>query len=118
MALAGALVAFVASGTWAHDQHEPHANWISSLRKPDYPLSSCCGPADQYYVREYKPSRTPGIAFDAVVIGHRGSPDFSIGVPWEKIIWDRANPTGRGVIFIVDYDVYSEVTCFVPGVGT
>jgi hypothetical protein len=90
---------------------------MKTLTKPDYPSSSCCGPADQYYVREYKRSLLPGIAFDAVVIGRDASPDFSIEVPLEKVIWNRANPTGRGVIFIVDYDVYSEVTCFVPGLG-
>jgi hypothetical protein len=91
---------------------------MKSLMKPDYPLSSCCGPADQFYVREYYPSRTAGMAFDAVVIGHSGSPDFPIGVPQEKVIWDRPNPTGRGVIFIVDYEAYREVACFIAGTGT
>ena len=42
-----------------------------------------------------------------------GEPDFSVEIPREKVIWNRVNPTGRGVIFIQD----AEVLCFVPGMG-
>ena len=52
-------------------------------------------------------------AFAAVVIGIDGEPDFSVEFPREKVIWNRVNPTGRGVIFIQG----SEVICFVPGMG-
>ena len=38
---------------WAHDNGMAFADWMKSLRQPDFPLSSCCGPGDQYFVREY-----------------------------------------------------------------
>jgi len=103
---------------WGHDSNTPYAQWISSLRKPDFPLSTCCGIADQYYVKEYQPSRRDGIAFTAIVTTHDGRTDFSIDVPEEKVIWNRFNPTGRAVIFIEDNDWVSKVVCFVPSIGT
>ena len=86
---------------------------MKSLTRPDYPMSSCCGMADQYYVREYGPSQQNSVAFAAVVIGIDGEPDFSVEIPREKVIWNRVNPTGQGVIFIQN----AEVLCFVPGMG-
>jgi hypothetical protein len=73
--------------------------------------------ADQYYVREYGPSQQNSVAFAAVVIGIDGEPDFSVEIPREKVIWNRVNPTGRGVIFIQDGWGGREVLCFVPGMG-
>lgn len=102
---------------WGHDSNTPYAQWINSLMKPDIPLSSCCGVADQYYVKEYRPSQRQGIAFIAVVTAHDGSSSFSVDVPVEKVIWNRPNPTGRGVIFIRDNDWDSTVVCFVPSLG-
>ena len=103
---------------FGHDGHTNFAYWFNSLMKPDFPLSSCCGVADQYYVKEYRPSRQAGIAFTAIVINHDDQSEFAIDVPKEKVIWDRVNPTGRGVIFIEDSDWVSKVVCFVPSVGT
>ena len=90
---------------------------MKSLRQPDFPLSSCCGPADQYFVREYGPSDKEGIAFAALVIDGQGKPDFAIEIPRGKVIWDRVNPTGRGVIFISDSEWGRNVICFVPAFG-
>jgi hypothetical protein len=111
-----AVTLFGASG-WGHDKGTPYADWMMSLKRPDYPLSPCCGLADQYYVREYGPSEKKGVAFAAVVIGVYDEPDFSIDIPREKVVWDRVNPTGRGVIFIYDSWRGREVMCFVPGMG-
>ena len=113
------VVALALSGTsaWAHDSDMRFADWMKSLRQPDFPLSSCCGPGDQYFVREYWPTQRNGISFAAIVLGQGGQPDFSIDIPQQKVIWDRVNPTGRGVIFIADRDSDTVVLCFVPGAG-
>ena len=110
VALTLALIAGIA---WGHDSGTRFADWMKTLMQPDFPLSSCCGPADQFFVREYGPSDKDGIAFAAVVIDGHGKPDFPRG----KVIWDRVNPTGRGVIFISDSEFGRNVICFVPAVG-
>jgi hypothetical protein len=110
-------IALLAGSAWGHDSGTPFADWMKSLREPDFPLSSCCGPADQYFVREYQPSEKDGMAFAAVVLGGHGKPDFAVEVPREKVIWDRVNPTGRGVIFIGEGEWGGNVLCFVPAVG-
>jgi hypothetical protein len=115
-ALTLALTLFGAS-VWGHYPGIPYADWMMSLTRPDYPMSSCCGMADQYYVREYGPSQQNSVAFAAVVIGIEGEPDFSVEIPREKVIWNRVNPTGRGVIFIQDGWGGREVLCFLPGMG-
>jgi hypothetical protein len=68
-------------------------------------------------VREYQPSDKIGVAFAAVVLGGDGKPDFAVEVPREKVIWDRVNPTGRGVIFISENEWGRNVICFVPAIG-
>ena len=113
------VVAFALSGTsaWGHDSDTPFADWMKTLKQPDLPLSSCCGPTDQYFVREYWPSQRDGIAFAAIVLGRDGKPDLPIDIPQQKVIWDRVNPTGRGVVFIAENPDRRVVLCFVPGVG-
>jgi hypothetical protein len=101
-----------------HESDTVYAQWFNSLMKPDFPLSPCCGVADQYYVKQYEPSKKDGTAFTAIVVTQDGQSEFSIDVPREKVIWDRANPTGRAVIFIDNNDWTSRVVCFVPSVGT
>jgi hypothetical protein len=112
-------VALALSGTSArgHDSDAPFADWMKTLKQPDLPLSSCCGPGDQYFVREYWPSQRDGVAFEAIVLGRDGLPDFPIDVPQQKVIWDRVNPTGRGVVFISESAWDRIVLCFVPGAG-
>ena len=107
-----AMTLFGASAR-GHDTGTPYADWMKSLIRPDYPMSYCCGPGDQYYVREYRPSQKNGVAFTAMVLSNDGRPDFPVEIPHEKVIWDRVNPTGRGVIFLF----HREVLCFVPGMG-
>jgi len=107
-----AVTLFVVSA-WGHDAGTPYTDWMKSLVRPDYPMSYCCGPGDQYYAREYRPSQKSGVAFTAMVLSNDGRPDFPVEIPHEKVIWDRVNPTGRGVIFLF----HREVLCFVPGMG-
>ena len=111
-------VALTLSGTsaWAHDSATPFADWMKTLMQPDFPRSSCCGPGDQYFVREYWPSQTNGVAFAAIVLGQNGQSDFRIDIPQNTVIWDRVNPTGRGVVFITE-NPRQTVLCFVPGTG-
>jgi hypothetical protein len=106
-------VTLLGASAWGHGTDTPYADWMRSLMRPDYPMSFCCGPADQYYVREYRPSQENGVAFTAMVLSNDGRPDFSVEIRREKVIWDRVNPTGRGVIFLSG----REVLCFVPGMG-
>ena len=110
-------VVIAAGSAWAHDSGTPFAAWMKSLVQPLYPASSCCGPADQFYVREYQPSKKEGIAFVAIVAGDHGKSDFPVEIPSETVIWNRVNPTGRGVVFIEDHDWGRSVVCFVPGIG-
>ncbi len=109
-----AALAFVTSA-WGHDSETPFADWMASLKQPDDPRVSCCGPADQYYVKEYWASQKEGMAFAAIVLGRDGQADFAIDIPEKKVIWDRVNPTGRGVVFISQTSPV--VFCFVPGMG-
>jgi hypothetical protein len=111
--------ALAASGTsaWAHDSDTPFADWMKTLMQPDLPLSSCCGPADQFFVREYWPSQRDGVAFEVIVLARDGQPDFQIDISQHKVIWDRVNPTGREVIFISESAWGRAVLCFVPGAG-
>ena len=90
---------------------------MKSLTQPLYPAFSCCGPADQFYVREYQPSDKDGMAFTAIVIGRPGKPDFSVEIPRQTVIWNSVNPTGRGIVFIADNGWGRNVVCFVPTLG-
>lgn len=124
-ALRSAQLALIAATVFtgiasAHDSGTPFAAWMKSLHQPDFPLSSCCGPADQYFVREYGPSDKDGMAFAAVVIDGQGKPDFPVEIPRGKVIWDRVNPTGRGVIFILSSELVgtSSASCLRLGCRT
>jgi hypothetical protein len=95
-----------------HDPAEPFADWMASLMRPDFPESPCCGPSDQVYVDEYYPDEV-GDGF----IAHLG--DYKLKIPGSKVIWNRVNPTGRGVLFYIMGEVPGDGTiyCFVPGAG-
>ena len=95
-ALMLALTLFGAS-VWGHHSGIPYADWMMSLTRPDYPMSSCCGMADQYYVREYGPSQKNDVGFAAVVIGVEGEPDFSVEIPPGKVIWNSVAKRRRAV---------------------
>jgi hypothetical protein len=91
------------------------ADWMMSLMRPDFPTSSCCGPREQVFVDSYQGNADGG--FTAIIAGEE------VNIPHEKVIWDRVNPTGRGVLFWSKYEVFGKVVkynifCFVPGLGT
>ena len=116
------LMVAVFTKVYAHDSGTPFAQWMTSLMRPGK-ATSCCGVADQYWVKEYQPSDKQNIAFTATVIAKDGVNEFTVDVPKHTVIWDRVNPTGRGVIFIAqtDYGLQfpegTRVVCFVPGHG-
>lgn len=96
-----------------HAEGEPFADWMASLQRPDA-SGSCCGPSDQFYVDDYS-ADLDGDGFVARVGGNAEI----IRIPANKVIWDRVNPTGRGVLFKVTTEHGGEgfVYCFVPGSG-
>ena len=107
---------------YAHDSGTPFAQWMTSLMRPGK-ATSCCWVADQYWVKDYQPSDKPNTAFTATVIAKDGMDEFTVDAPKHTVIWDRVNPTGRGVIFIAqtDYGLAfregTRVVCFVPAHG-
>ena len=102
-----------------HDNGTPYAEWMKSLVQPGRHGVSCCGEADQYWVKEYVPSHRKGVAFVAVVLTKDGKDTFMVDVPDDKVIWNQVNPTGRGVLFMAQNDAGEQnVLCFVPGTGT
>src|SRR5262249_18720950 len=112
-----AFAHLVGSG-YAHDSGTPFAEWMMSLMQPAKPTVSCCGIAEQYWVKDYRPSNKNGIAFEATVVSKDSRTEFKVDVPRSVVIWDRANPTGRGIVFIRSDDFDQAVICFVPGLGT
>ena len=115
------LTIFVAPLAYGHESGTPYADWIRGLKQPHSPTTSCCGVADQYFVKDYRPSQQSGMAFIARVINNKsGFPDFEIEVPEHTIMHNQHNPTGRGVIFVIDpggFERYRYVVCFVPETG-
>lgn len=101
----------LAAVTLVHAEGEPFAEWIASLQRPDVG-GPCCGPADQVYVDDYS-ADPDGDGFLAHVTGEK------VRIPGSKVIWDRVNLTGRGVLFRVktEYNGGGYVYCFVPGTG-
>ena len=109
------LVIILTLGILVHDSGTPFAEWMMSLKRPDNPMSSCCGAADQYWVKDYIPSEQQDMAFSATVLRRDGKSELMVEVPRAVVVWDRVNPTGRGVIFIQFLESEIKVLCFVPG---
>jgi hypothetical protein len=74
--------------------------------RPDAPSASCCGEADAYWADEVhvKEGKTYATITDDRSDEALGRPHIDVGtvieVPPEKLKWDRANPTGHGVLFV------------------
>src|SRR5438105_12037361 len=96
-----AILCALAMPALAHDSSTPFADWFTSRKQPDNPAASCCGLSDQYYVDEYHSSPTDPGGF-VVIVGSQ-----EIIVPPEKVDWESANPTGRGVIFLAAPEPFS-----------
>jgi hypothetical protein len=93
--------------------------WYRTLMQPDLPFMSCCGEADAYYADEIHvhDGKTYATITDDRPDEPRNRPHVPVGtvveIPPNKLKWDRANPTGHGVVFLSrDLGVW----CFVqPG---
>jgi hypothetical protein len=80
--------------------------WYQALMQPDVPTASCCGEADAYWADEIhvRNGKTYVTITDDRADEPRGRPHVAIGteieVPNNKLKWDKANPTGHGVVFL------------------
>ena len=76
--------------------------WYQALMQPDVPNASCCGEADAYWADEVHVR--DGKTYVIVTDEPRGRPHVDIGteieIPNNKLKWDRANPTGHGIVFL------------------
>jgi hypothetical protein len=93
--------------------------WYQALMQPDMPSASCCGEADAYWADEIhvKEGKTYATITDDRPDEPRRRPHIDIGkqieIPNKKLKWDKANPTGHGIVFL---SRNGEVFCFVqPG---
>lgn len=110
-------------GQWSDDAAISH--WFKNLKQPDNPEYSCCGEADAYFADSFE---AEGDHYVAIITDDRDDAPLRrrhvdigtrIVVPNNKIKWDAGNPTGHGVIFLLQGDEYDPgmvVLCFVaPG---
>jgi len=80
--------------------------WYQELMQPDVPTASCCGESDAYWADEIhvRDGKTYATITDDRPDEPRGRPHVDIGteieIPNNKLKWDRANPTGHGVVFL------------------
>lgn len=80
--------------------------WYQALMQPDVPSASCCGEADAYWADEVhvRDGKTFATITDDRDDAPLGRPHIDVGtvieIPPHKLKWDRANPTGHGVVFM------------------
>ena len=108
----GLLLVTAASGAGARDLGQWEAGdpevkkWYQQLMQPDVPSASCCGEADAYWADDFhvRNGKTFVTVTDTRPDEPRGRPHIPVGteieVPNYKLKWDRANPTGHGVLFL------------------
>jgi hypothetical protein len=106
-----AVLIFIAVANAHDDNHggvsDPAIQqWYRSLMQPDNPTSSCCGEADAYWADEFhvRDGKTYATITDDRDDAPLGRPHIENGteveIPNHKLKWDRANPTGHGVVFL------------------
>ncbi len=105
-------------GQWGETDHAVR-EWYQALMQPDMPTASCCGEADAYWADEIhvKEGKTYVTITDDRPDEPRRRPHIDIGtqieIPNKKLKWDKANPTGHGIVFL---NRNGAVFCFVqPG---
>lgn len=93
------------SGQW--EASDPAIReWYRSLMQPDNPTASCCGEADAYWADEVhaRNGKTYATVTDDRPDEPLGRPHVDIGteveIPNHKLKWDKANPSGHGVVFL------------------
>lgn len=95
--------------------------WFKTLMQPDNPDASCCGESDAYWADEVhvKDGKTYATITDDRPDLPLKRPHVAVGtvieVPDHKLKFDRGNPTGHNIIFILSG--YHMVLCFVQGTG-
>lgn len=107
----------------AHDpEHHEFSEWYQELMQPDVPSASCCGAADAYFADEIhvRDGKTYATITDDRDDAPRGRKHVANGtvieIPNNKLKWDRANPTGHGVVFLSVGPMGTYVFCYVqPG---
>ena len=126
-ALVAAFLMFIGSQARAHDDGQwtnsdpAIREWFQGLMQPDAPNASCCGEADAYWadeihVRDGKTYATiTDDRPDAPLRRQHVDVGTEIEIPNHKLKWDRANPTGHGVVFL---SRSGYVFCFVQPTGT
>lgn len=94
----------------AHDEGQwqdgPIKEWYQDLKMPDIPTASCCGEADAYWADDIHV--IDGKTFATITDDRDDAPlkrphidnGTVIEIPPHKLKWDRANPTGHGVVFL------------------
>jgi hypothetical protein len=106
-----AVLIFIAVANAHDDNHggvsDPAIQqWYRSLMQPDNPASSCCGTADAYWADEVhvRDGKTYATITDDRPDAPLGRPHVDNGteveIPNHKLKWDKANPTGHGVVFL------------------
>jgi hypothetical protein len=112
-----ALVAFCApalardDGQWANSSPQVH-RWFRNLMRPDFRELSCCAEGDAFEADDFE---SDGDHYIAIITNGKGViPNGTrVSVPNTKIISDKGNPTGHGIIFI---GYWGQVYCYVtPG---
>jgi hypothetical protein len=107
-------------GQWENTDPVIH-QWYKTLMRPDAPDASCCTEADAYWADDFfvRDGKMYARITDDRPDEPLGRPHIENGtvflVPAEKMKWDRANPTGHGVLFV---SVSGFTWCYVQGSGT
>jgi hypothetical protein len=107
-------------GQWT-DSDPVTKEWFRTLMQPDNPTVSCCGDADAYYADEIhvKDGKTYVTITDEREDAPLGRVHIAVGtvieVPDSKLKWDRGNPTGHNILFVLYSSRY--VLCFVQSAG-
>jgi hypothetical protein len=98
-------------GQWANSSPLVHY-WFQSLMRPDFKELSCCAEGDAFEADNFE---TAGDHYVAIITNGKGviANGTRISVPNSKLISDKGNPTGHGIIFL---GYWGQVYCYVtPG---
>lgn len=107
-------------GQWENSDPDTRG-WYQSLRQPDNPDVSCCGEGDAYWADEVHiiDGKTYVTITDTREDQPLGRQHIDVGtvilIPDYKLKWDRGNPTGHNIVFVIFSSLY--VLCFVQSTG-
>jgi hypothetical protein len=99
-------------GNWSEVPPEVR-EWMGTLKMPDMPSTSCCGPADAYEA-DMGEVGADGQNY-AIITGTRGNP-LPVGTKLlilpSKVQNKQGNPSGHVIVFA---NTSGTVYCFIPG---